>query len=250
MKVIDLFCGCGGFSLGFDYIHDFELVYALDNWDVSCRSYKTNFPYIDVDCRDALSIKPKEIPKADIIIGGPPCQEFTNIKAHSRGRFTPPARTFDTALIQWFMSIVEYVKPKFWIMENVPPVSKVVPTKIFRTILKMTDYGIPQLRKRMFAGKFNIPKKAPCKIRFPTVINEGGGVTYRPPNLGIRLGAVFRRRSLLTEIKLIQTFPLDYIIHGKLSERYKQLSNAVPPLMAYRLAEALINPQQKKIKGL
>lgn len=54
-KVIDLFCGCGGFSYGFDYFDEhFELTYALDSWEVACRSYKANYPYVDVDCRDAL----------------------------------------------------------------------------------------------------------------------------------------------------------------------------------------------------
>lgn len=241
MKVADLFCGCGGFSLGFDYLdEDFELVYALDNWDVACKSYKANFPYVDVDCRGALNIKPSEIPKVNVIIGGPPCQEFTIAKAQGGEK-----RTFNTSLIDWFLSVINFIKPNFWIMENVPSVKRFVNGICKKEIYKMTDYGVPQFRKRLFCGVFNEPKKQLCKIVFPTVINEEGGVTYRPPNLGVRLGSVFRRRSLLIETKLIQTFPLDYVVFGRLSEQYEQVANAVPPLMAYRLAEALVNPQQK-----
>ena len=121
LKVIDLFCGCGGFSLGFDYLDEyFELVYALDNWEVACQSYQANFPYVDVDCRDALEIKPSEMPRADIIIGGPPCQEFSVAKAHHSKQEHKPS--YDTTLVEWFLKVVDYVKPKFWIMENVPTV--------------------------------------------------------------------------------------------------------------------------------
>jgi len=249
MKVGDLCCGAGGSSLGFDYLEEFELVYALDNWDVACKSYKVNFPYVDVDCRDALEVKPQEIPKVDVLIGSPPCQEFTIVKERKLGKFTPKERTFDLVLTEWFLKVVDYMKPNFWIMENVPSVKNFLNGDYRKEIYRMSDYGIPQIRKRLFAGRFNEPKKEPTKILFPTVINEAGGVTYRPPNLGIRLGSVFRRRSLIMEAKLVQTFPLDYILFGNLNEQYQQIANAVPPLMAYRLAEALVNPTQKLLLG-
>jgi len=242
MKVIDLFCGAGGFSLGFDYIEKFELIYALDNWNIACQTYKSNFPYVDVDCRNALDISPSKIPSADIIIGGPPCQEFTITKALGKDE-----RSYDTSLIEWFLKVVDNIKPKYWIMENVPTVSRFVSGKHKKKIYKMTDYGIPQLRKRLFYGDYNEPKKAPTKVIFPTVINEAGGVTYRPPNLGIRLGSVFRRRSLIHEVLITQTFPLDFILHGILSDQYTMIGNAVPPLMAYRFAQAIENPTQLKI---
>jgi len=54
-----------------------------------------------------------------------------------------------------------------------------------------------------------------------------------------RLADIFRRKSLIPEAKLIQTFPIDYIICGSLKEQYEQIGNAVPPLMSYRLAEAI-----------
>jgi len=190
-----------------------------------------------------LEVRPKEIPKADIIIGGPPCQEFTQCKAFKRNK-ADDTRTFDTTLIDWFIEVVRRQDPTFWIMENVPIVKDYLPMSVHKKIYRMSDYGVPQLRKRMFAGVFNEPIKDPTKIIFPTVINEEGGFVYRPPNLGFRLGAVFRRRALIQEAKLVQTFPLDFVLYGKLSEQYKQLGNAVPPLMSYRLAEVLINPQQ------
>jgi len=245
MKVVDLFCGCGGFSLGFDYLEDFELVYALDNWDVACKSYKANFPRVDVDCRDALEVKPQEIPNVDVIIGGPPCQEFSVAKASKR--------TYDMELVNWFLSIIEQVHPKFWIMENVPPIKPLLRNRYKKKIYKMHEYGVPQLRKRLFYGQYNEPKKEPCKIKFPTVC----ATEYRGPgswrsNTGFkeaRLSTVLRRKALQHECLVVQSFPLDYVVCGKMKDRLIQIGNAVPPLFAYRLAEALVNPTQKLLVG-
>jgi len=241
MNVIDLFSGGGFFSLGFDYLDSFNIIYALDNWDIACETYKANFPYVDIDCRDALEVKPKEIPQTDIILGGPPCQEFTVAKNYGH------KRTFDTSLIEWFITVVEHLKPQYWIMENVPAVIDFVNGRYTKKIYKMSDYGVPQLRKRLFYGKYEEPTKQPTEIIFPTVINEAGGFNYRPPNLGIRLGAVFRRRALLHEAMLVQTIPLDYVLCGTLSDKYEMIGNAVPPLMAYRFAQAIERPHQMKI---
>ena len=195
MKVVDLFCGCGGFSLGFEATLKFDIIYALDKWEIACKSYKANFPYVDVDCRDALEVKPSEIPTADIIIGGPPCQEFSVAKA--RGKNNP--RTFDTSLIDWFLDVVDYIKPKYWIMENVPPTRNFIKTNCMKRIYRMCDYGVPQIRRRLFVGIFIEPKKAPCKVVFPAVLASEikGGIIERAPILGVRLGSCFRRRSLI-----------------------------------------------------
>jgi DNA (cytosine-5)-methyltransferase 1 len=74
--VVDLFCGAGGFSEGFRQA-GFRVVYGLDNWPVACASFRANHPGARVDCRDALTVEPSEIPDADVIIGGPPCPDFS-----------------------------------------------------------------------------------------------------------------------------------------------------------------------------
>lgn len=247
MKVIDLFCGCGGFSLGFE--PHFDLVYALDNWDIACKSYEANFPNVDVDCRDALQIKPSEIPHTDVIIGSPPCQDFSSAKMGNREP--------DLSLVKWFLSVIEFHKPKCWIMENVPPLAKYleVPLRIF----SMYEYGVPQIRRRLFAGRFNEPSKDCTSIAFPAVIAQEKRwkpseyidklcPRINPRSRGIGASSTFKRLCLIPEAKLIQTFPLDFILHGTLEEQYTQIGNAVPPLMAYRLAEAVRNPTQKMLE--
>jgi len=248
LRVVDLFCGCGGFSLGFDFLEDFELVYALDNWSVACKSYHTNFSQVDVDCRNALEIKPFEIPKCDVVIGSPPCQDFSCAKMKRRKP--------DLSLVKWFLSVIECIKPKFWIMENVPQLRKYIScsSKIFA----MNDYGVPQIRKRLFAGVYNEPRKEQISLAFPTVLADESrwksslylkehGIHGKFGKKGLGVSSAFRRFSLISEIKLIQTFPLDFVIHGSLKERYRQIGNAVPPFMAYRLAEAIVNPQYRPL---
>ena len=245
MKVVDLFCGAGGLSLGFDYCESFELIYALDNWNLACETYKTNFPNTDVDCRNALDVKLNEIPKCDIIVGSPPCQDFSTAKMSNRES--------DLSLVNWFLSVIEHQKPKYWIMENVEGVTKYL--NVYYKIYKMSDYGIPQLRKRCFAGEYNEPDKNPIDPIFPTVLaseSQWKSAEYiqiiaprkNMRRLGLGLGSAFRRRSLLPEMKIVQTFPIDYVFHGTLEEQYRQIGNAVPPLMSYRFAKAIENPNQ------
>jgi len=238
IKVVDLFCGCGGFSLGFDYA-GFEIIFALDSWKTACESYQTNFPSVEVVCEDALNLTAEDIPDADIIIGSPPCQDFSvaNIK-----------RNYDTSLIEWFWNVVREKNPKYVIMEEVPQVRRFLPPDIpVVRIYRMCDYGVPQIRKRLFAGQFVEPVKQPTKIVFPAVpASEWKGTAGKRQKC--RLSWAFGRKSLIPEAKLIQTFPLDYYLAGSLKEQYEQIGNAVPPLMAYRLAEAIKIREEGKVQ--
>ena len=241
LKVADLFCGCGGFSLGFEQV-GFDIVYGLDNWQVACDSFSWNFPKAKVECKDALVTDPGEIPDVDIIIGGPPCQPFSIARA---GIFSKKdTRTFDLTLTNWFLKVVQEKNPQFWIMENVRAVAKFLPKWIPKVkVYEMWQFGVPQFRPRMFAGLFPEPTPTPLSFVFPTVLaseDKGGIVERRRKNsLGIRLGSIFRRRSLLPEAKLVQTFPLDYVLCGNLTDQYTMIGNAVPPLMAFHLAKAI-----------
>ncbi len=82
-KILDIFSGAGGFSLGFSKIEEFSIELSIDNNHKLSETYTKNFPKITHLNRDILSFTDEEIQKLkqktgfDIIIGGPPCQGFS-----------------------------------------------------------------------------------------------------------------------------------------------------------------------------
>ena len=78
MRTVDLFSGCGGMSLGFQNA-GFEILAAFDNWEPAVSIYKRNFthPIIKADLNDEDPILQIQEMQPDIIIGGPPCQDFS-----------------------------------------------------------------------------------------------------------------------------------------------------------------------------
>ena len=154
MKVIDLFAGIGGLSLGFEKA-GFELIEAYDNWDYSIEIYNNNFSHkcIKLDLANVTDFSPFK--KADIIIGGPPCQDYSSAgkRDENGGRAT---------LTVEFARIVCEAKPKFFVMENVALIEKSKTLPIAIDMFKKAGYGLtrvvlnayycgaPQDRKRFF----------------------------------------------------------------------------------------------------
>lgn len=78
MKAVDLFAGCGGMSLGFQNA-GFDIVAAFEFWDIAAECYAKNFshPVFRTDLSDVdLAVKQISAFSPDLIIGGPPCQDF------------------------------------------------------------------------------------------------------------------------------------------------------------------------------
>jgi len=126
--IIDLFCGAGGLSLGFESAGFFTCL-AVDNDELACKSFKTNFPHCQVvqdDILNLASILDKgSLPEFGItpgklwgIIGGPPCQSFSNI-----GERNP--NDSRSSLVHIFMDMVAKLEPSFFVMENVPGIAKI-----------------------------------------------------------------------------------------------------------------------------
>lgn len=156
MKIADLFCGCGGLSLGVEKA-GMEIVIAYDNWAPALEVYNSNFNHNaikeDISNIDKVSLDISKL-SCDGIVGGPPCQDFSSAGHRKEG---------DRAnLTKAFSSIISNVKPRFFIMENV---SRTMKSKTFgeaRDIFKTAGYGltevildasfcgVPQARKRFF----------------------------------------------------------------------------------------------------
>lgn len=157
MKCVDLFSGCGGLSLGFQKA-GIEVLSSVDNWDKAVDVYKSNFdhPCYLHDLTDeagCLDIINKYQP--DMIIGGPPCQDFS-----AAGKRDENGGRAD--LTYHFANIVCEYKPKWFVMENVERIRKSHILKDISDQFISAGYGlssvildssfcdVPQKRKRFF----------------------------------------------------------------------------------------------------
>lgn len=157
MRVVDLFCGCGGLSLGFEKA-GFDVIAAYDKWEAALHVYRQNFchPAEDMDLTNehasAIAI---DLLSPDMIIGGPPCQDFS-----SAGKRDEDGGRGD--LTVHYAHIVCMVRPKWFVMENVARIVKTQKLTDARDIFKRAGYGlsqhildasfcgVPQKRKRFF----------------------------------------------------------------------------------------------------
>ncbi|HAC65455.1 MAG TPA: DNA (cytosine-5-)-methyltransferase [Cyanothece sp. UBA12306] len=157
MKVIDLFAGCGGLSLGFQK-SGYNILGAYDNWEAAVKVYRKNFthPLYQYDLSQyQLYLEEFIHLNPDLIIGGPPCQDFSSAGKRNenlgRGNLTIS-----------FGKIITKVLPKIFVMENVERFNKTKIYQVTKKILNNAGYGItekvldaslcgvPQKRKRFF----------------------------------------------------------------------------------------------------
>ena len=102
-------------------------------------------------CEDILKLNPKRLPRHDVLLGSTPCASFSLANK-------PENRTCDMTLTRRFLQIVDDVRPKFWLLENVPPVALHLSWHRRPKILNAADYGARQMRFRMIAGNYPIPE--------------------------------------------------------------------------------------------
>jgi len=156
LKVVDLFAGCGGMSLGFIKA-GFKIVAAYDNWPSAIDVYRKNFKHeIFLEDLKNPSIADKILKYyPDVIIGGPPCQDFSSAghRNESLGR---------ADLTISFANIICKIKPKYFIMENVERIQNSLAFGKIKeqfikenygltsVVLDASLCGVPQKRKRFF----------------------------------------------------------------------------------------------------
>ncbi len=188
-KVIDLFSGCGGISLGFK-LAGFEIVGALDNNADSLGTFKLNFPSARIYCGDIENLSNGSVRRffgvntVDVIVGGPPCQGFSNANRYKKPEEDPRNRLF-----AHFLRLVRVLKPRAVMIENVRGMltkdDGYVRGKIHEELgrlgysvdsrlLNASDYGVPQKRIRAFfvgvkGKRFSFDDLAPavekCTVR-------------------------------------------------------------------------------------
>lgn len=169
MNVIDLFCGCGGLSLGFEQA-GYNVILGIDHDKAALKTFKANHKGSEVIHGAIQEVTTDNIRKVigsqniDVIIGGPPCQ----------GLSLSGPRKFDDPRNKLFLSYVRLVKdlkPRFFVLENVPGIISLFKGKIKERIIKefselgykveyevlnSANYGVPQIRKRaIFIGSLD-----------------------------------------------------------------------------------------------
>lgn len=165
-RILDLFSGAGGFSCGLDSIDNFTTVLALDNNSHALNTFAHNFPnaktivgdILDETIKENIVTLAKDL-KVNMIIGGPPCQGFSN-KGKKLGLKDP--RNF---LFLEYLEIVKNIQPDLFIIENVKSMitaangyfmteiqNSIESLGYFMTcsVLNSKDFGVPQNRQRAF----------------------------------------------------------------------------------------------------
>ena len=339
-NVIDLFCGCGGLSYGFERA-GFRILLGIDNDIQALETFKLNHKraiskFGDItNIKYELDIKPS-IGKnnIDVIIGGPPCQ---GMSLSGPRKFNDPRNRLYLSYIR----LVDEIRPKMFIIENVPGLAALFDGQIKDNIIEKftdmgyniqykilcaSDYGVPQSRRRVvFAGSrignFEYPpvkdKIITCSMALsdlPPLIDELGCETMdyisEPQNDYQRLmrkrskvvknhiavdhsdkvkeiialvpdGGNYKdlpdeyihtrnfhvawtrfasdkpaptidtghrhhfhykynRTPTVRECARLQSFPDDFIFLGNKTQQFRQVGNAVPPIMAQEIAEKVM----------
>ena len=165
-NVLDLFCGCGGLSYGFESV-GFNIVLGIDNDKKALETFELNHKNSKSICEDITTIHAEDINRIiggkqiDVIIGGPPCQ----------GMSLSGPRKFDDPRNKLYLSyirLVEEIQPKAFVIENVPGLVSLFNGQIKDSIIERltalgyniqykilcaADYGVPQSRRRVvFVG--------------------------------------------------------------------------------------------------
>lgn len=193
LTMIDLFSGAGIGAVGFK-LAGYEIVLAIDNKDYAINTYQKNIGAHAIQA-DIRTIQSSELPDVDVITGGFPCQPYS-VAGNGKGQLDEKSGD----LANHFLRIVKEKQPKAFLLENVGGIVNKRHREYFLQLMKefdkagyavtypdkkdgnpdtinCWDYGVPQLRKRVFA--IGIRKDLNRKFVFPTPIPEQQRTTIR-----------------------------------------------------------------------
>ncbi len=315
-SVVSYFCGCGGLDLGFrgDFKYheeefpalSFNILEAYDNEPRCIATYNDYFGEGHAAVKDLSVVKPEEVAKADILIGGFPCQEFSSCGPlggleSERGR-----------LYQTLIAYMNVHKPMIVVGENVINLERMEKGEVLKTIERdlqaagytvqvwkmfAPDYGIPQRRTRLIImcvrndiyEQHGFPEEPKplfkdkhrsiewaigdlVDVTDNTIPNQGDyfaaskakkgngqgdesnqkdkpAYTIRAnPKSRVQFHYSLDRRLTVRECARIQTFPDDFAFKFSKTVNISQIGNAVPPVMAYQVAQS-VEKYLDKVEG-
>jgi len=180
MKIVSFFAGAGGLDLGFQKA-GFDVVWANEYDKDIWETYEKNHPQTELDRRSIVNIQSDEVPECDGIIGGPPCQSWSEAGS-LRGINDKRGQLFYD-----FIRILEAKQPKFFLAENVSGMllerhsealknikelfkNSGVGYELSFKLLNASDFDVPQDRKRVFF--VGIRKDLDFKFEFPQSLEQ------------------------------------------------------------------------------
>lgn len=278
ITVADLFAGIGGFHIGFDNVGA-KVVFASENCPFARQTYETNFHTSNPEMfegerfmGDITQVDSSNIPDFDVLTAGFPCQPFSLV-----GRRLGFQDTRGT-MFHHIVRIMEQKLPEAFVLENVQgllshdngrtfDIIKHIITEglgysFHYSILRACDYGLPQLRPRLFMVGFKDPTTpyafpSPIPLRFTLSdlldgeVNRDISRTVRSSGRQSKLGDRHNWDTVLLDgkeysftvqdVKAIQGFPIHFTFPVSDSQAYKQLGNAVAPPVAEAVARSIVN---------
>jgi DNA (cytosine-5)-methyltransferase 1 len=196
--MIDLFAGCGGMTAGFT-AEGFEPILAVEYDFAAACTYAANFGEEHTKWMDIAKVRDEEIPEVDLIIGGPPCQGFSNLGSKD---VNDPRNK----LWKQYLRFVNAARPQIFVIENVQRFRSsnefallkaqendgiLRDYKLTDGVLLAADYGVPQRRPRTIVigsrvGNVELPEPTHSRTATPTtepwrtVRSAIGGLPERP----------------------------------------------------------------------
>lgn len=235
-RLIDLFSGAGGLTLGFTdrrFCGGFESVWSLDMDRAAVETHRANFgPHADCGDIEEWIASDRPIPKADVVIGGPPCQGFSLLNKRRAG---------DRRRALWlpFMDVVERSDASVFVIENVAELLKSpecgdiesharsLGFSVVKGILLAADYGAPQTRKRTVIVGYKNGMVAPAFPPLPTHANPNA-VSNLPPWRTVRDVIADLPVPVGTEVREAKA-PLNLHFGRNPTEKSLKRYKAVPP---------------------
>lgn len=263
LQVVSLFSGAGVFDWAFQE-EGFDIIFALEKDEDAVKTYSENLGN-HIVCSDIENFPIKKIPQAPIIIGGPPCQGFSNANRKTNFLENPKNK-----LVNNFIEIVRANSNcQVFVLENVPQMltagegqykdeilEKLADFDISYGVLNSADYGNAQNRHRSIIigsklGKIELPKAIYTEQEYCTVRKVFQGIHDNIPNqndYSKPKGITLERMKYVPEGGNIFDIPEEIRPNGKHSNMYKRLSWDEPAITIPNPRKAVItHPSKNRI---
>ena len=200
LRAIDLYCGVGGWSLGLE-LSGIRVVEGIDISPTAVETYAKNLGGNVREC-DMRSLELASLPlDVDVVVGSPPCTQFSYSNKGGSGDLVD-----GMVDLRAFLAAVAHVRPRFWIMENVPRVARIIEAEMSTggelvefahlvdsvRVVDLSEFGLPQRRKRCIVGRFPEELLLSYRARTPSltlrnVIGSFGTECYEDVMYGTRI---------------------------------------------------------------